>query len=206
MSGPIDWPTTAFWALVLLGGAWLLLRGIRQMRTTETERAHRYEQQTERLREAGALLSDGSLKCIVCERAPAARRWLVTRKSELDRDWLGHRKLHHHLPMYVIVESPDATYQACESCRRLAEGKLEEVLGEGRAAAAKLRSDVERDLAHWENGGLLHWAQAETAKSYRGRYPMAQQHALLPAETTPVHHSGSVTLAPASTDEPGNES
>jgi hypothetical protein len=206
MLGTIDYTQTAFWVVVLIVLAVAARHALRRFRSesrAEQEQAQREQVEFERLRDSGALLPDGNLKCIVCERAPATRRWMATRKSDLDRDFLGHRKLHHHLPMYVVGDSVDPTPQVCESCRRMVEGKLEEVLSDGRSAAAKLKNDHERDLAHWENGGLLHWGQSEATKSYRSRVQIQQAPMLLalPAADTPVHHSGSVTLPPASKPE-----
>lgn len=157
----------SYWQIILaVAGAvlvlWAIVRAGIEQRRAKNESERREEQQRDYLRARGELLPDGvTAACVVCRRQPATECWPTIGQSWMDRDLLGHRKLHRQAPMYVVRDAFDSGPQLCLAHKRMVVRKLEEKLGEVSARRAAFNSAIEDELAQLESSGLLIWARTE---------------------------------------------
>lgn len=155
------------WQIILaVAGAalvlWAIVRAGVEQRRAKNAAELREEQQREHLRARGELLSDGmTAACVVCRRQAATEYWPTIGQSWMDRDLLGHRKLHRQAPMYVVRDALDSGPQLCVAHKRMVVRKLEEKLGEVSARRAAFNSAIEDELARLESIELLTWARVE---------------------------------------------
>lgn len=193
------WQIPILGAVVLLVGYGLYAANRRARAERAIEEA-RTESALARAREAGVIDEHERQLCAVCMHALATEHYPII--THHDRDLFGYRRLHGQGPLYGI-EDASQDKLLCPAHKRMLERKLDELLAEVSARRAAFNSQVDQELAEWETGRLLVWAQTE-ATSARERLsellkftsPHKRLAAMAEQTPLPVASVSTVTLEP----------
>lgn len=197
------WQWAILFAACITLGAMVMHARRRWSAQHDEEREQRRQVEAE-LRERGEMLPDGTAACVICRKVPATELWPCIRRSRLDNDPWGHRRLNAQPAMYTIALRKDLPAQVCKPHQRMVMGKLEQVLGERRARSAQFASHEEQLLALWEGGQLLVWGRSEFEQQNASLRDLRHAgYKVLPESATSTPLAGNVTLHPEPEGEGG---